>query len=308
MSRVTPRFRAFAIFCTLGLLCLACQDRQDDPTLQASGECLDRPVRMAIASSLRELSGFLIRPLAEQDPRILLEPIFGASSAHARQLSLGAPIDVFVSADASIVDELIVQGLVVPGSSLEFATGRLSLVARASWPHARIETSRKHHTLGSASVTDAVASSTTDKNAERIDRAGFAGLDADDIVRMAVPSRAVPLGRYARAWLTSQGLLERLNGKIVETENARATLAAVDAGLVDLAVVYRSDLRLAKTAITIGHIDPSEYPSIRYVAARTQRAPDCESIDRALAAWASPLLQDELARAGFIPAFALNTL
>lgn len=284
MSRVTARFRAFAIFCTLGLLCLACQD---DGTPQTSNGCLDRPVRMAVASSLRELSVVLIQSLLDHNPHVLVEPIFGASSAHARQLTLGAPIDVFVSADANIVDDLITRELLVPGSAFEFATGRLSLVARES----------RMHTPPNAA-----------DDAQSVDRVGLAGFDANDIARIAIPSRAVPLGRYARAWLTSQGQLKYLSGKIVETENARATLAAVDAGLVDLAIIYRSDLRLAKTATVLGHIDPSEYPRIRYVAARTQRAPNCESIDRALAAWGSPLLHSELARAGFFPSFALNPL
>jgi molybdate transport system substrate-binding protein len=230
---------------------------------------------MAIASSLREFSDILLRQLLEQDPRVIVEPVFGASSAHARQLSLGAPIDVFVSADAAIVDDLIARGLLVSNSTLEFATGQLTLVARASWP-------------------TSLAS----------DPVGGAPFAPDDLTRIAIPSAAVPLGRYARAWLSDQGLLSGLAGKIVETEHARATLAAVDAGLVDVAIVYRSDLRLAKRARTLRQLDPSEYPRIRYVAARTQRAPDCQSIERALAAWGDALLQDELGRAGFIPTYA----
>jgi len=165
------------------------------------------------------------------------------------------------------VDNLVKQGILVGDSRLEFAHGQLSLVAAPDWP---IRTS------------------------------GLAVFESKTLRRLAIPSAAVPLGRYARAWLSSRGLLEGLAGKIVVTEHARATLAAVDSGLVDLAILYRSDLRLARHASEILAIDASEHPSVRYVAARTSRAPDCPKIDAVLAAWGGPFLREELALAGFL--------
>ena len=176
-------------------------------------------------------------------------------------------MDVFVSADAEIVDDLIRRELLVEESRLVFARGQLSLVARSN---------------GLAPDS------------------GLSALDASKVERLAIPSAAVPLGRYARSWLASRGLLDQFEGRIVVTEHARATLAAVDAGHVDLAIVYRSDLRLAKAAVTLASIDPSEYPPIRYVAARTARAPDCPEIGETIAAWGQPPMQEELARAGFL--------
>ena len=294
--------RALATICLLGAIGLACRDAElDEPfqafetteaanaanaadasnassasdasnpidsagSLEASRNCVDRSVRMAVASSLREVSLSLRQHLLSNDPPIELELIFGASSAHARQLSLGAPIDVIVSADAEIIDDLVRRGLLADRPRLEFAYGQLVLVAHPDWSH-----------------QDSV----------------FSALQAGDVQKLAIPSAAVPLGRYARAWLASRDLLEGLEGKIVVTEHARATLAAVDAGLVDLAIVYRSELRLAKRATELAFIDPSEHPPIRYVSARSTSAPDCPSIDRALFAWGDPLLQSELASVGF---------
>jgi molybdate transport system substrate-binding protein len=262
--------RALAVACLCGLIGLACRDGQHDEAsdgFETSLDCVDRPVRVAVASSLRELALSLRRHLASQQPSIGLELIFGASSAHARQLSQGAPIDIFVSADARIIDDLVGREFLIEGSRLEFAHGQLSLVAHPNWSP-RLSAS--------------------------------SALESDELQRLAVPSAAVPLGRYARAWLASRGLLERLSGKIVVTEHARATLAAVDAGLVDLAIVYRSELRLAKRASELAAIDPSEHPAIRYVAARTTSAPDCSGINDAIAAWGQPFLQSELASAGFL--------
>ncbi|MFP6656193.1 MAG: molybdate ABC transporter substrate-binding protein, partial [Myxococcota bacterium] len=178
-----------------------------------------------MASSLRELFHPLRQRLLENDPAIHLEPIFGASSTLARQLSLGAPIELFISADAEIVEDLIQRGFLDRESRLEFAHGELVLVGDPKWP---------------------------------IRNSALSALESQELKSLAIPSEAVPLGRYARAWLDSHGLLDRLRGKIVVTEHARATLASVDAGLVDLAIVYRSDARLAKTAAVLALIDSRE--------------------------------------------------
>ena len=278
MSRVTllrsvrAPHRAPRTLCLLGLLgilVLGCRDRLDRKPFDASTHCRDRPVQMAIASSLHELAISLRHQLRTLPEPIEITPIYGASSAHARQLLLVAPMDLIVAADAEIIDDLVRRGLIVDGSQLEFAGGQLALVAHPRWP-----------ILGSAQ----------------------SALEAATLERIAIPSASVPLGRYARAWLASRGLLESLRGRIVVMEHARATLSAVDSGLVDLALVYRSELRLVRRAATVELIDPAEHPPIRYIAARTSRAPACPSIDSALAAWGDTALQQEMANSGFLVA------
>jgi molybdate transport system substrate-binding protein len=260
MSTVTFYRSAFVIVSIFGL---ACHDAPSDATIH----CSERIIRMGVASSLRDVALSLRQELLTRDEAIEVEMIFGASSALARQLALGAPMDVFVSADAEIVDDLVRQGLLIPDSTLEIARGRLTLVANANWPSENL---------------------------------GIGALDSPDLKRIAIPSAAVPLGRYARYWLEKQGRLDRLEGKIVTTEHARATLSAVDAGHVDAAIVYESDARLARNAIVLARIEPSEYPPIRYVAARVAVTTTCPSIDEALAAWASPATSERLAKIGFL--------
>ena len=201
----------------------------------------------------------------QPDP-VEVEPVFGASSILARQLALGAPIDVFVSADAGIVEDLVDRDLLDGESAFEFARGRLVLVGR-----------------NEASAADA----------------GPDILASPGLERIAIPSPAVPLGRYATSWLRSRGWLTALAGRIVRTENARATLAAVDAGHVDLAILYESDLRFARNVRLLGRIDPAEHPPIRYVAARTRTGADCPGIRSALTAWRRPETQRRLEMAGF---------
>lgn len=252
--------------CLVGFLGLACRESTHANPLEPSRECVRRPIRMAIASSLRALFLPLRQHLLENNPAIHVEPIFGASSTLARQLSFGAPIDVFISADAEIVDDLIRRGFLAQDSELEFAHGDLVLIGGPNW---------------------------------LIRDSAISALKSQQLERLAIPSESVPLGRYARAWLDSHQLLDELSGKIVVTEHARATLASVDAGFVDLAIVYRSDSRLARTATVVAQIDSREHPPIRYVAARSINDANCPAIDEALAAWTEPLLQGELASAGF---------
>lgn len=253
---------AMALILAFGLAC-------HDAPVDTADDCLERSVRMGVASSLREVALSLRQTLLERDDPVDVEMIFGASSTHARQIALGAPMDLLVSADAAIVDDLVQRGLLTPDSILEFARGRLVLAASANW---------------------------------QSPIPGIGALDSRELNRIAVPSAAVPLGRYVRHWLEKQGRLEQLEGKIVTTEHARATLSAVDAGHVDLAIVYESDARLAHRAVLLAIIEPSDYPPIRYVAARVAAAPACPSIDEALVAWANPTTSERLAELGFLPA------
>jgi molybdate transport system substrate-binding protein len=240
---------------------------------------------MGVASSLREVASSLEQELLARDEPIDVDMIYGASSAHARQLMHGAPMDVLVSADAAIVEDLVRRGLIVSGSVFEFARGRLVLIASENWNSPGPGVSKQN-----------------------IPKLGIDALDAPELKRIAVPSAAVPLGRYVRHWLESGGRLDELEGKIVTTEHARATLSAVDAGHVDLAIVYESDARLADRAVVLARIEPSEYPAIRYVAARVAAAPACPAIGEALAAWAIPTTSARLVELGFLPAGPMEAL
>ena len=170
MSTVTPFRSALAIvvFCALGCL---------DASGGAGIDCEQRRVRMSVASSLRETALSLREELLSHDRPIDVELIFGASNTLARQLALGAPMDVLVSADAEIVDDLVQRHLLAPDSVVEFARGRLVLAARRDW-----------------TLRDV----------------GLDALDSPELERIAIPAASVPLGRYARDWLERVGRLDQL--------------------------------------------------------------------------------------------------
>jgi len=273
---VSPMTVLHVLLALFASAALACQE----PRSGAPERCDDRPVRMGVASSLREIALDLRDELASREQPLEVETIFGSSSVHARQLRLGAPLDLLISADAEIVDGLVESRLLARGSDIEIARGRLSLVARPDWPIPASASSRIESDP-TAAVREVLASA--------------------DLERIAIPPSSVPLGRYARAWLEGNDLLEGLAGRIVSTEHARATLSVADAGLVDLAIVYSSDARLAKTTVVVAQIEPDEHPPIRYVGARVADATDCPSVDEALASWSAPRTQERFAELGFLP-------
>ena len=201
--------------------------------LQAGSAVAAESLLVAAAMSLREPLLEISREPAASPPGFELELSFGASSALGLQIRYGAPIDVMLSANEVILDDLAQRGLIVPESRIVLAQGRL-VILRA--PGSALEITSARDLFG------------------------------DGIARIALPGEAVPLGRYARQWLRGQGLEEGLVERIVLTEHARATLSAVDLGQVDLAIVYATDARLARRAQLVYEIPESEGPAIRYGA------------------------------------------
>lgn len=222
-------------------------------------------LRIGAASSLREPLGAIALLFAQQPGATPVAIAYGASSSLAAQIRAGAPLDLILCADERIAVELAAEG--IAEAPVRFAGNRLVIVAS------------RDLTLPIFSAQD---------------------LARPEIRRIAIPEYAVPVGRYARSWLRLHGLAETLEARIVRTEHARATLAVVDQGHAELAIVYASDARLARSARIVFEIPASEQPRIAY-AASVLRGPRA-----ALAhAFVSFLLerdaQAELARAGLEP-------
>jgi len=120
--------------------------------------------------------------------------------------------------------------------------------------------------------------------------------------RIAAPEYAVPVGRYAREWLAARGLLEPLRAKLIPTEHARATLAAVDQGAVDAAIVYATDVPMARRARLAFEVPAEEQPEIVYAACVLTGGAAPEAARAFLAWWAAPEGRARLEEGGFTPA------
>jgi molybdate transport system substrate-binding protein len=134
---------------------------------------------------------------------------FGSSGQLAQRIIEGAPVDVYASANASFVDEVLGSGIGDPETKATYAFGRIAIwsVARA-WG-------------GWTNLADLVAD--------------------PGIVFLAIanPEHA-PYGLAAREALESAGLWETIEPKLVFGENISDTQRLADTGDADAAIVALS--------------------------------------------------------------------
>ena len=201
----------------------------------------------AETASLREVAEQIGTKYSQSHADTPVELTFGASTELASQLRAGAPMDVLMSADEEIPRALEIEGLA--NDLHTFAGNRLVVVV-------------------SAAAAGHVK--------QPIDLTGAA------VKHIAMPLPAVPIGHYAREWVTKKGLLKAVEARLVQTENVRATLAAVDAGNADAAIVYATDARGAASAKVAFEVPASEQPRIVYVALRARDSKHAELAHRFL--------------------------
>ena len=160
---------------------------------------------------------------------------FGASSTLARQIMEGAPADVFISADEPKMDQLQQRGLIINKSRRSILSNTLVIIVPSD------------SNLRIASPKDL----------------------ADPAIRnvaVAEP-QSVPAGIYAKEYLRKLGVWSKITGKIIPTDNVRATLAAVESGNVETGIVYKTDALISKVVRIAYDVPASEGPEIAYPAA-----------------------------------------
>ncbi len=190
---------------------------------------------------------------------------YAGSSALARQIQLGAPADLFISANPGWMDLLAEGGQIAPDSRFDLAGNSLVLIGPA----------------GAAPV---------DLESDLVAR-----LDGGHLAMALVD--AVPVGIYGKAALTRLGQWPALAPHVAQADNARATLALVALGAAPLGVVYATDARADPRVTVVAVFPDNSHPPITYPAALT---PDAGAPARAfLAALHSPEARAILTEEGF---------
>ncbi len=199
-------------------------------------------------------------------PGAVLRFNFGASGVLLQQITHGAPVDVYASADEATTDRGVKQSLLDAASRVDFATNSVVLVVPAE---------------GGVDVT------------------AVKDLEAPSIKRVAIGKPAtVPAGRYAKTALAAVGAWERLEPKLVYADNVRQVLDYASRGEVQAGFVYATDAAIMKDRVRVvqtvsGHA-PVRYP-VAIVADSRQKA----LAARFIAFLATPTAREILARSGF---------
>ena len=173
---------------------------------------------------------------------------YAAASALAKQIEQGAPADVFVSADLDWMDFLETKGLIRAGTRVNLVSNTLVLIAPAGSP------------------------------SEPKIAPGFALAAAIGDSRLATGDvRSVPVGKYAKAALTTLGVWGAVEPKLAGAENVRAALALVSRGEARYGIVYGSDARSEPKVMVVDTFPASSHPPIVYPAAITKEATSPEA-------------------------------
>ncbi|MDT9001069.1 molybdate ABC transporter substrate-binding protein [Paucibacter sp. APW11] len=192
---------------------------------------------------------------------------FAASDALLAQISKGAPVDVFASADQETMDKAEAQKLLQPGTRRHFAANSLVLVTPAE---------------GGLALKS------------------LAELARPEVKRIALGKpEGVPAGRYAKGALAAARLWPVVEAKAVYAINVRQALDYVARGEVEAGFVYGSDATAQKDKVRVLFAVPTETP-IRYPVAAIAGSARAELAGQFIAYLLSPAGQVVLARHGFL--------
>ncbi|MDB4868955.1 MAG: molybdenum transporter substrate-binding protein [Cohnella sp.] len=172
-----------------------------------AGDHNEKVILVSTAASLKDSLEEIIKPYESDHPNIKIQLNFGSSGTLQKQIEQGAPADLFLSAGRQQMDALITKKLVKQSELV--LTNRLVVIVPTG------------NTGLSADVKQLL-----DPNIRKI--------------AMGQPD-TVPAGGYARQSLTSLGLWDKLQPKLVYTQDVRQVLAYVETGNVDAGFAYRTD-------------------------------------------------------------------
>ena len=227
------------------------------------------------AASLTDAFSSIEQAYEAQHPDVDVVLNLAGSQHLAQQLRLGAPGDVFASADPVQMDVAVEAGRVAPDAPQPFARNRLVVVTPRGNP----------------------------AGVERLADLARPGM------RIVLADEAVPAGRYARQVLEkatggsgySADFQEQALGNVVSFEqNVRAVLTKIELGEADAGVVYATDARRSEQIHRLP-IPGSLNVTATYPIAPVRDGPHAEAASSFVRFVLGARGQQILVRHGFVP-------
>lgn len=195
-------------------------------------------LRISVAASMTELFKDLAAAFSENHPDINIVPNFGPSGGLAKQISQGAPADIYVSANPKWMNYLEEQRKIDVSTRKVFAHNSLVFLGKAD-----------------SGVTSLA--------------------ELGKLTRIGLGSpKSVPAGQYAKQALDKVGLYGTLlkEGKLVMAKDVRQALIYADRGETGGSFVYKTDAFLARSAEVLFEVPQGLYSQVTYPLAITESA------------------------------------
>lgn len=193
---------------------------------------------------------------------------YAASSVLARQIALGAPADLVITANTAWMDYLDRADRVQPGTRHDLLSNQLVLVAPAGVMFIAQANRPVDDIVGSARLAMALVD-------------------------------AVPAGMYGKDALMSLGIWETLKPNVVQTDNVRAALRLVAMGEAPFGIVYRSDAVAEPDVQVLHSFSAKSHGPIRYAMAMV-KGQDRTEVRHLWSRLQSPQAAEIFTRHGFI--------
>ena len=190
---------------------------------------------------------------------------FAGSNTLAAQIQLGAPADVFASANTQLPQQLYSKGLCT--QPVVFTRNTLVLIVPKSNPAAI------------RSVYD-------------LQKPG---------VKLDVAAPAVPVGSYTRQILKNMALTSVLNNVVSNETDVREVLAKVSLGEADAGFVYSTDARTVPGQVTVLKMPAWAQPKVQYGMCVVKSSANAAEARAFIKTVLSKAGQAKLLAAGFLP-------
>ncbi|MBO9464305.1 molybdate ABC transporter substrate-binding protein [Tropicibacter sp. R15_0] len=210
-------------YLALALVCLAAPLRAEQITVFAAA---------SLKTALDEVSA-VFEETTDHDVTLS----YAGSAALARQISFGAPADVFLSANSTWMTYLEDQGAIVADSRFDLLGNQLVLISHAPSP----------------------AQDWTDLDLSQRLGDGFLAIGL---------VQSVPAGIYGKEALETLGQWQSVATQVAQTDNVRAALALVALGEAPLGIVYATDAQADDRVHIVAPFPKDTHQPIRYPAAQ----------------------------------------
>jgi molybdate transport system substrate-binding protein len=158
---------------------------------------------------------------------------FGASGTLQKQITEGAPADLFISAAKSNMDTLDTAGLLLAGTRKDLLSNTLVLVV----------SKEKTGTITLANLATSAKS-----------------------IAIGTPE-SVPAGKYAKQALTKLNLWDGIQTKLILAKDVKQVLTYVSSGNADCGFVYATDAKLLTGGESTEVVPAENYDAIVYPVA-----------------------------------------